>query len=286
MIKRALLFVFLCLLLCSCKSIDISKALDMGFTTVQATSQASRPISDEEEYYIGRAVAARIFVSYPLLKNQNLTKYINTIGRVIALHSEKPFTYGGYHFAILNTNEINAFACPGGTILITRGMIELAQNEEELASILAHEIAHINHRDGINSIKQARWTEALTIIGTKALKEYGPAELSNLVSIFEGSIDDVFKTLVVNGYGRTQEYSADETAVLYLSKAGYDPYALISVLERLNQFGKKGGGGIIKTHPETIDRIENLKNKIPPAQIDSNIIHYRAQRFKSFISAR
>ncbi len=258
----------------------------MGFTTVQATSQASRPISDEEEYYIGRAVAARIFVSYPLLKNQNLTKYINTIGRVIALHSEKPFTYGGYHFAILNTNEINAFACPGGTILITRGMIELAQNEEELASILAHEIAHINHRDGINSIKQARWTEALTIIGTKALKEYGPAELSNLVSIFEGSIDDVFKTLVVNGYGRTQEYSADETAVLYLSKAGYDPYALISVLERLNQFGKKGGGGIIKTHPETIDRIENLKNKIPPAQIDSNIIHYRAQRFKSFISAR
>jgi predicted Zn-dependent protease len=286
MIKKAFLLISLCLLLCSCKNVDIIKALDIGFTTIQATSQASRPISDEEEYYIGRAVAARIFVSYPLLENQNLTKYVNTIGRVIALHSERPFTHGGYHFAILNTGEINAFACPGGIILITRGMIELAQNEDELASILAHEIAHINHRDGINSIKQARWTEALTIIGTKAVREYGSAQLANLVSIFEGSIDDVFKTLVVNGYGRTQEYSADETAVQYLTKAGYNPQALIKVLERLNQIGMRSGEGIIKTHPDTIDRIENLKNKIPLTQIDSDIINYRAQRFKSFISLR
>jgi len=284
MVQRGLLCSLLFLLmLTGCVTPDIRKGTDMLFTTVDAAAKAARPISEEEEYFVGRAVAARIFSSYPLLDNKRLTTYINTMGRALALHSQRPFTYGGYHFAVLNSAEVNAFACPGGIILITRGMVDLARNEDELAAILAHEIAHINYRHGINSIQQSRWTEALSIIGTKAIKEYGPQDLSRLVHIFEGSIDDVFKTLVVNGYGISQEYMADEAAKVYLTRTGYDPSALIAVLERLESYGASSGTGIIKTHPDPKDRIENLKKKILPSQVDTTLLSLRTKRFTSAV---
>lgn len=282
MIKKFVLIAILFLCLFSCKTVDINKTLDITLTTIQATEKAARPISDEEEYYIGRAVTARMFLYYTLYENHELTNYINSIGKVIALHSEKPFTFGGYHFALLNSNEINAFACPGGIVFLTKGMLKLAKSEDELAAIIAHEIAHVNHRDGINSIKQARWTEALTIIGTTAAKQYGDEDLLKLVNIFENSIDDILKTLIVNGYSKTQEYAADEKALQYLAKAGYNPYALLNVLERLRQ-STKSEGGILNTHPDTTDRINNLKDKIPVVSLDLNAFKKRSLRFNSFV---
>lgn len=282
MIKKFVLIAILFLCLFSCKTVDINKTLDITLTTIQATEKAARPISDEEEYYIGRAVAARMFLYYTLYENHELTNYINSIGKVIALHSEKPFTFGGYHFALLNSNEINAFACPGGIVFLTKGMLKLAKSEDELAAIIAHEIAHVNHRDGINSIKQARWTEALTIIGTTAAKQYGDEDLLKLVNIFENSIDDILKTLIVNGYSKTREYAADEKALQYLAKAGYNPYAVLNVLERLRQ-STKSEGGILNTHPDTTDRINNLKDKIPVVSLDLNAFKKRTLRFNSFV---
>lgn len=285
MIRKFIFIPILLICLLSCKNVDIDKAVDLTFTTIQATEKAARPISDEEEYYVGRAVAARLLQYYPLYENSALTRYINLVGTTIALHSEKPFTFGGYHFAVLNSNEVNAFACPGGIILITKGMIQLAQNEDELAAILAHEIAHINHRDGINSIKQARWTEALTIIGTKAARQFGSEDLTRLVNIFEGSVDDIVKTLVVNGYSRSQEYAADETALSYLAKAGYNPYSLINVLERMEKYANVNNKGFFKTHPDPRDRIENIKDKIPSVNLDQTLFNKRLQRFNSFVKS-
>jgi predicted Zn-dependent protease len=111
---------------------NIQKGFDMLSTSSDATQKAARPISDEEEYFLGRAVAARILETYQLLKDPKLTEYVNSIGMVLALHSEKPYTHGGYHVAILDTDEMNAFACPGGTIFITRGMLKAVTNEDEL----------------------------------------------------------------------------------------------------------------------------------------------------------
>lgn len=259
---------------------NISQHISTAMTVVDATSKAARPISDEEEYYVGRAVAAKILGSYKLTTNAELTRYVNLVGRTVALNSDKPYTYGGYHFAILDTNEINAFAAPGGTIFVTSGMIRATASEDELAAVLAHEVAHICKRDGIAAIKSARWTEALTVIGTTAARNYTSGEVSQLVSLFEGSIDDVFKTLVVNGYGRSQEYAADESAVQTLAKGGYDPRALLSFLKRLEQRTGSSGGGITATHPATTDRIENVSGKIPStAQIHPRAIEARAARY-------
>lgn len=262
--------------LIGCAGVDVGSISRIA----QQTFQAARPLSDEEEYYIGRAVGARLLATYPLLEDDNLTEYVTLVGQTIAIHSDHPITYGGYHFAVLDTEEINAFASPGGIILITKGMIDQTQNEDELAAVLAHEVAHINHRDGVSAIQKARLTGVATLIATEAAQSYSPAEISQLVSLFEGSVDDVFKTLVVNGYGKSQEYSADKSALIYLSRAGYDPQALEIVLERLMEQGQASSGGMMKTHPATGDRIERVKNEMTPGTVDQSLVQLRMERFK------
>lgn len=273
------------LVLAGCQGLEIQgmEHLNMITTAVSATTKAARPISDEEEYYVGRSVAARILDSYSILENRKLTQYVNVVGQTMVLHSDKPFTFGGYHFAILDSEEINALACPGGTIFITKGMMDMIRSEDELAAVLAHEVSHIAHRDGIGSIKQARWTEALTVIGTTAAKEYGDSDVARLAGLFEGSIDDVFKTLVVNGYGREQELEADKKALVLLSRAGYDPSALQHFVARLTEKGKSSKGGMLKTHPGTQKREDNIQANMPGSKADPVQVAKRSNRFEASI---
>jgi predicted Zn-dependent protease len=236
---------------------EADKAISVGTKAAQKTMVAARGISDSEEYYIGRAVAARLLARNSLSQNQDATLYVNEVGQAVAKKSSMPRTYRGYHFGILETSEPNAYACPGGIILVTRGLIKECQNEDELAAVLAHEVAHIAHKDGVKSINKARWTEVLTTAGTEAAKQYGGGVAGSLVSMFESSIDDVFKTLVVNGYSRGAEESADREAVTILTRAGYNPAALAAILGRLNSRG--GGGGIFRSHPLTGQRVDAVK---------------------------
>jgi len=231
---------------------------------VSKATVASRPINDSEEYYVGRAVAARILAKYPLYQNAEVTEYVNEVGQTVARKSTRPKTFRGYHFAVLDTKEINAFACPGGTIFITRGLLTTCANEDQLAAVLAHEVSHVAHKDGINSISKARWTEVWTAMGSEAARQYGGAA-GNLVNLFEGSIDDVFKTVVVNGYSRTAEEAADASGVVILSKAGYDPAAMEVMLQKMMAKEKGASGGIFKTHPPTSERLGKLKAETPKA---------------------
>jgi predicted Zn-dependent protease len=253
--------------------------------SLTSTVKAARPISDEEEYHVGRAVAAKILGSYKLVNDKKLTNYVNLVGQSVAIHSEKPFTYGGYHFAVLDSDELNAFACPGGTILITKGMLGAVRSEDELAAVLAHEVGHINHRDGIAAISQSRWTEALMVIGSEAAKNYGSKDFAKLVGLYEGSINDVFKTLVVNGYGRDQEHAADLASLNYLAATGYDPHALKTFLDRLVSGSKGSEGGIMKTHPATSARIDNVVANMPEQKGDTSRLKERNRRFAANVGA-
>jgi beta-barrel assembly-enhancing protease len=239
--------------------------------------QASRPISDSEEYYVGRAVAARILSRYPLYENPEVTLYVNKVGQTVARKSSRPQTFKGYHFAVLDTPEPNAFACPGGIILITRGLLQNCGSEDELAAVLAHEVAHIAHKDGINSISQARWTEVATTLGTETARQYA-GSAGQIITLFEGSIDDVFKTIVVNGYSRTAEENADREAVNLLRRAGYNPGGLAAVLTKMS--GQEGAGGIYRTHPPTGERLTKVQDLAPAAAPDGQETA-RAERFQS-----
>jgi predicted Zn-dependent protease len=273
----------LCLLTTGFSFSDLTPERINAITSaVSSVSKAVRPIADDEEYYVGRAVAARLTSTYPLYRNNRLTDYLNLIGQTIALHSEKPASFGGYHFALLDSPEVNAFACPGGIILITRGMLSSVKSEDELAAVLAHEIAHVIHRDGISAIQSSRWSDAMLVIGSSAAREFGPKDTAKLVSLFEGSIDDVVKTLVVNGYGRDQEKAADVSALGYLAAAGYDPQGLTGYLKRLEQGGKGAKGGIFTTHPGTDERLENVSQASVPS-VDSSSVLRRTKRFVDMI---
>jgi len=245
------------------------------------TAKAARPMTDEEEYYVGRAVGATILGQYRLYANGRLTSYVNMVGQAAVLASDRPFTYGGYHVAILDTEEVNALSCPGGMIFITRGMLQRVKNEDELAAVLAHEVAHVNHKDGLAAIQKSRWVEAVSLLGSEAARKVGGAQFTQLVSIFQGSVDDVMKTLLVNGYGREQESAADLSALTFLHRLGYNPDALIDFLERLTKEQTRAPGpGVFKTHPGMSERIVSARSLISKNQWPRKEDPGRDRRFR------
>ena len=247
----------------------------------QETVKAARPMTDQEEHYVGRAVAATILGQYRLYQNQALTRYVNGVGEDIALASDRPFTYGGYHFAILDTEEVNALSCPGGLIFITRGMLKRTQNEEELAAILAHEVAHVNHRDEIGAIQRSRWVQVVTLLGTETAKKVSGADLAQLVSLFQGSVNDVVQTLVVKGYSREQEGAADLSALTFMHQAGYDPHGLPDYMAKLAKEQTSGEKtGLFTTHPGMSERLAKVRSVISENKWPPTTHPARDQRFR------
>lgn len=245
---------------------------------VARMQQATQNVSEPDEYRLGRAVAARVLATTPLVQDPQLQLYVNEVGQTVARKSSRPRTFRGYHFAVLESAEPNAFAAPGGTILLTRGLLKLCANEDELAAALAHEVAHVAHRDGINSIAKSRWAEVVAERRVAAAKERGgkAAEMANL---FEGSINDVFKSIATNGYGRTAEWAADQEALRTLKRAGYNPAALAALLTKMVEQEKTEKRGIYRTHPPTALRLAKVKQQIKDLQPGATQ-KVRDQRFK------
>lgn len=214
-------------------------------------------ISESEEYYIGRAVAAQILGRYKPLDDSKLNMYAQTVAQTVAAASDRPAVFKGYHVQVLDTPEVNAFAAPGGFIFVTKGMLQLARNEDELACVLAHEVAHVSKKHGLKTIQTARLTSAFALLGGEAAKRYSPDQVAKLTQAFEGSIDDIVNKLVINGYSRDKEYEADKFAAQYARAANYDPAALKTFLARMDK-ASASSGGMMKTHPAASKRISEL----------------------------
>jgi beta-barrel assembly-enhancing protease len=235
----------------------------------KSVAKSAEDITPEQEYYIGRAVAAKLLGTRKAYDNQAATDYINLLGRTVADFSERPETFGGYHFLILDSDEINAFAAPGGLILVTRGLLRCASSEETVAAILAHEVAHVAKQHGLKAIKKDRLTKAVIGVGSAATQVLGSDELASQTATFKDSVGDITGTLVNSGYSRDLELEADKVALSDLDAVGYDPRALEDMLKVMQKKLKAGGLDFAKTHPDPklrIDAIEKaLKGKKPPA---------------------
>ncbi len=142
-------------------SIDIFRAAK----TVMSAKEAKQSFTYEQEHYLGRAIAAAILDKYGLYKDPSANRYVTLVGQTVAAHSDLPQTFGGYRFLILDSDEVNALAAPGGIIFITRGMLRACENEDQLAAVLAHEVAHVQARHGVELIKDSRWKK----FGTEAV---------------------------------------------------------------------------------------------------------------------
>ncbi len=286
-------------LFCGCETMD--QATDLGTEvavasgaitrqqgdslnkSVKAVAKTFEDITPEQEYYIGRAVAATLLETYRPYNNEEANKYLNLVGQALARASDKPETYGGYHFYLFDSDEINAFACPGGIVLVSKGLIECCPSEDALASVLAHEVGHVEHQDGLRAIDKSRLTAALTTLATEGTKTFGGKELAELSKALEGSVSDVVKQMVVNGYSRQQEFAADQAAITIVERVGYDPHALVAMLQTMQQRLKPGGHDFSATHPAPADRIQDAQSAIgsyPPGFVPA----VRAERFADFMS--
>jgi predicted Zn-dependent protease len=179
---------------------------------------------------------------------------------------------------ILDSDEINAFATPGGHIFITRGLIASTTSEDTLAAVIAHEIAHIQLQHGLRAIRNNRFTQALLVTGASAAGVAGGQDLSELVDIFNESINEIVTTLVTNGYSRAQEFEADTMAMELLALAGYQPSALIDVLRVLERNQPGRPGGFNQTHPAPSQRIGNAQRTVGNFNIPDTR-SYRQARF-------
>lgn len=225
-----------------------------------AVSKSLEEFTPEQEYYIGRSVGAVVLSKYPAYTNDQINNYVNTLGQTLAAASDKPEIFAGYHFLVLNSDDINAFATPGGHVFITRGLIRCCPTEDALAAILAHEIGHILLRHGMQSIEKARTTQALTVLATEGAKTFGSADVAQLTDSFSGVITDIVNTMINNGYSRTFEYQADQASIKLVKRVGYNPEGLIDVLKVMEKNLKKGGSDFAKTHPAPTDRIKELQS--------------------------
>ena len=230
--------------------------------TVSAVSSAAEQITPEQEYYIGRAVAATVLSTYRPYPDRKANDYLNELGRGLALASVLPETFSGYHFLVLDTDDINAFGAPSGFILVSRGLLRCATNEDEVAAILAHEIGHVSLKHGLSAISTARWTEAGTQIVKFAAQNSDSQVLRDLTSSFGGVIGDIAKTMITSGYSQDLEKQADLEAVRILYAVGYDPQSLVRVLSAMKTKLKPGGKDFAKTHPDPMVRIQYVSAAI------------------------
>jgi predicted Zn-dependent protease len=261
--------------------IDQNTAAAIGRSS-EAIGRAAETITPEQEYYIGRAVGANILGTYRIWTgNPALTAYLNRICGAITVNSPKPEIYNGYHVMILDSTEINAFATSGGHIFITRGLIECTDSEDTLASVIAHEVAHIQLQHSVKAIRNSRITQALLVTGGSAVDiAAGGTTIGELTDIFGESVGEIVSTMVNNGYSQSQEFDADDLALELLASAGYDPSSLVTMLRALEKTQPGRPGGFNKTHPTPARRIENAEDSVEDYRVPDTRT-YRRDRYAS-----
>ena len=206
-------------------------------------------ISQEEEITIGRQIAGNLLGASALVKDQSLQSYVNNVGRWVASQSERPDL--AWHFGVIESSDVNAFAAPGGYIFLTRGLYSLLQNEAELAGVLGHEIGHVIRKHHLKILQQS----SLVDLGGK------------LISKRIGGNDKVQKLIgngaeiVARSLDKDAEFEADRIAVVLAARAGYDAFAFPEVLQQIGHFSKDDGSValLFKTHPHPDDRLEKLR---------------------------
>ena len=243
--------------------------------TYEAVKDARKDLTPENEYYVGRAVATNLLArnDYKYLDAEafeegrldGMTAYINQVGKIVAFAAmettrkgDRPSPIGGWHFVIVDSEVINAFAAPGGFIFVTKAAVMAAESEDELAAVLAHEVAHVVRGHALGSIKKSRWANVAKT-ALDASVELDEQALGDLTNVFEGAMDDIVDSLLVKGYSRDTEFEADKVGIRILASAGYNPQAFVKYLATLDSHQDTGSGGWGDTHPSASDRIKKLK---------------------------
>jgi len=265
-------------------TLNLDKLIDRASSAIkvgETVSKSAENFTPSQEHYIGRTVSAMVLGRYRPLLDNDATYYVNLLGQTLAQAADQPETYTGYHFLLLDTEEINAFAAPGGLIFVTRGLLRCCQSEDDLAAVLAHEIGHVQRKHGLQTIKKSRLKTAFSTVWDESATILDNQKLGQVTGAFGGTIDDITGALF-NGYSRSAELEADQDAVTILRRVGYDPNGLVSMLMIMEQRFVGDRTGFAKTHPAPADRIAAVRQVIGRYNpVSSPAV--RQQRFLKFV---
>ena len=226
---------------------DVSKIGD------RKVGKAVNFYSLEKEIQLGKQLAEEIERKAKIVDDPVIAEYVNRIGQNIVVNSDAkvPFT-----IKVIDSEEVNAFALPGGYFYVNTGLIELAQDEAELAGVMAHEIAHVAARHGTRSATRAQLAQyaSIPLIFLGGWLGYGIQQAANFAI-----------PMTMLKFSREFEKDADFLGVQYMYKAGYDPVSMVQFFERLKAMQKRKKSSIAKafsSHPLTTDRIKAVQKTI------------------------
>jgi predicted Zn-dependent protease len=262
--------------------------------TITAIQDANKELTPENEYYVGRSVATNLLSKHDYRYRDaaaiargelvGITEYVGMVGALIAASAtetvrkdDRPSPIAGWHFTVVEHDSINAFAAPGGFVFVTTAAVRAAKNEDELAAILAHEVAHVVRGHALGSIKKSRWAGVAkeAVNNSVTLDEQA---LGELTQVFDGAMNDMMDAIFVKGYSRETEFEADAVGAKIMAHAGYDTNAFVSYLETLRSKQGKTKSGMFATHPSAADRIESL-GKLGAVKVEARAFAARSTRF-------
>jgi predicted Zn-dependent protease len=215
----------------------------------------------EEELAIGREITGRLLGASALVDDVELQRYINRVGKWVALQSGRDELT--WHFGVVESGDINAFAMPGGYILVTRGLYQRLANEAELAGVLAHEIGHVIKRHHLKLLKKGQAIEAG---GGLLQSKVAGDEKGEAIGRMIGSGAEI----MARGLDKAAEHEADRIGVVLATRAGYDSYGLPAVLQEIGHVGADDSsvGLLFKTHPHPDVRLARLDEAMGDRFID------------------
>ena len=213
---------------------DINNVIEGAVQYIQVAN-----ISDEQEIEIGKQTNQQILSQYQLYNNPQIQQYVSDLGQELVSNSDSrdiPFT-----FQVVASDEVNAFATPGGFVYVTTGLLRTAENRAQLASVVAHEIAHINQRHGVKGLKQA--------VAAQGIAGAAGVQTSELAQI-------AYRLTLDLPQSRSFEYEADANGLQVLTQSGYPTSAFANFLAKLEAGGNTPE--FIRTHPTSQNRIDAL----------------------------
>ena len=213
-------------------------------------------ISKEQEIEMGRQTAMQLEAKYGVVQDYALQERVNRIGQSLVKVSERQDLE--YSFKVLNSDEVNALACPGGFIYVFKGLIDYMPSDAELAGVLGHEITHVVKKHTVHQIEKQLLTTLAFAIVTKG--DLGIAGLATQA--------------LAAGYSRTDERGADKGGFNLCVAAGYNPYSVVLTINKLEDLAKEQGNpgyGIFSSHPEPEERLKRVMKQIKALKVHPEI---------------
>lgn len=244
----------------------------------QTFGEAILPIDYEQERAVGGGVAVKAFEQFgSYYDDPELVRYVTLVGKAVAAKSPRPDL--PYAFAVLDNDTPNAFAGPGGYIFISVGTLQNLHDEAQLASVLAHEIAHVCHRHALTTLQRAKLLEGVSQ-GASLADPQNAAQYSEVIKNLED-------TLFNKGLDQKFEYQADVSGTDIAAAAGYNPWGLREFLGQLEALVPAGAtGGWFQTHPSVRERIKRLDLHLNDNYADFRTLPRAKARFQKNVTER